>query len=105
MSAAIDRILDAVSNVLGGLHVISERRPDAKIGNAAGVFNRLLETAKRELPTESAIQALPQLGDQDTFVTYVSCLRELEAHLVSIANEIHRSSRSRAIQPRPPYGD
>lgn len=74
-------IYDAVDNLLQNLKLMSDRRPDAKIGEAASDFNAILKEAKKELPGEAMVQEMGELKDFDTVVALVSRLSVLKAEL------------------------
>lgn len=92
-------IYDAIDNLLENLKPMSDRRPDAQIGEAASDFNAILREAKKELPSVAMVQEMSPLRDFDTVVALVSRLSVLKAELTAI---LYRASTERHPS-RPPY--
>ena len=81
MSDASRRLYNSVNNMLNGLKLMSDRRPDAKIGTAATTFNAVLRATKQELRSSGLIQEVRELSDHDTVVALVAGLAVLQAEL------------------------
>jgi hypothetical protein len=105
MSHPAEHILTSVNGLLANLKLMSDRRPDAKIGSAAKVFNSLLAEAKQQFSGRRLIHGMEQLTDQDTVVSYLSHLSVLQGEIASGINEAYESSSRGAIRSRPLYGN